>query len=99
MVLHSPFVFPQRSKHALPRTPPSVGRFKPMKEYDMVQVVAIRDDRFTGDRPEFQRHPQVGDVGTIVMDHGTAFEVECCERGTGITIWLSAMYPEELRPV
>jgi len=57
-----------------------------MKEYDVVRVVVIRDSRFSGQQPEFQRHPQVGDVGAIVMDYGTAFEVECCERGTGVTI-------------
>jgi uncharacterized protein CbrC (UPF0167 family) len=70
-----------------------------MKEYDVVRVVAIRDGRFSGQQPDFRRHPQIGDVGTIVMDHGTAFEVECCERSTGITIWLSAMFPDELQPV
>jgi hypothetical protein len=70
-----------------------------VKEYDVVRVVAIRDDRFSGQEPEFQRHPQVGDMGTIVMDHGTAFEVECCEHGTGFTIWLSTMYPDELQPI
>ncbi|HAB16248.1 MAG TPA: hypothetical protein DCE44_07345 [Verrucomicrobiales bacterium] len=70
----------------------------PMKEYEVVRVVAIRDGRFSSQQPEFLRHPQVGDVGTIVMDHGTAFEVECCERGTGVTIWLSAMFPDELQP-
>ncbi|MES2469058.1 MAG: hypothetical protein V4675_17260 [Verrucomicrobiota bacterium] len=70
-----------------------------MKEYDVVRVVAIRDGRFSGQQPEWQRHPQVGDVGTILMDHGTAFEVECSGRGTGVTIWLDAMFPDELGPV
>jgi hypothetical protein len=69
-----------------------------MEEYDVVRVVAIRDGRFSGQQPAFQRHPQVGDVGTIVMDHGSAFEVECCEPGTGITVWLEAMFPDELQP-
>lgn len=70
-----------------------------MKEYDVVRVVAIRDDRFRGQQPHFQRHPQVGDVGTIVMDYGTAFEVECSEGRTGVTIWLNAMFPDELQIV
>jgi hypothetical protein len=72
-----------------------------MKAYDIVRVIRIRDDRFNGQRPNFHRHPQVGDIGTIVMDydHGTAFEVECCEDGSAVTIWLSAMFPDELELV
>lgn len=68
-----------------------------MKQYDVVRVAAIRPDRFAGERPQFERHPQVGDVGTILEVHGDAFEVECSEPGTGITIWLEAMYPDELQ--
>ncbi len=64
----------------------------------MVRVAVIRDDRFAGEPPHFQRHPQVGDVGTILEVYDGAFEVECSEKGTGITIWLEAMFVEELQP-
>jgi hypothetical protein len=70
-----------------------------MKQYDAVRVVAIRGNRFASERPAFQRHPQVGDVGTILEVYGDAFEVECSERETGATIWLEAMYPDELQLV
>jgi hypothetical protein len=68
-----------------------------MKQYDAVKVVALRDDRFAAEPPSYQRHPQVGDVGTILEVYDGAFEVECSEHGTGETIWLTAMYPEELK--
>ena len=68
-----------------------------MKQYDIVRVAAIRGERFAGERPGFRRHPQVGDVGTIVEVYTDAFEVECCERDTGVTIWLEAMFPDELQ--
>jgi hypothetical protein len=45
-----------------------------MKQYDVVRVAAIRADRFAGKQPQFQRHPQVGDVGTILEVYGDAFE-------------------------
>jgi hypothetical protein len=67
-----------------------------MKQYDVVKVAAIR---FAGEQPQFQRHPQLGDVGTILEVYGDAFEVECSERSTGATIWLEAMYPDELQNV
>ncbi|MDB6024418.1 MAG: hypothetical protein JWM68_641 [Verrucomicrobiales bacterium] len=70
-----------------------------MKQYDVVRVTAIRDNRFAGKQSQFQRDPHVGDVGTILEVYGDAFEVECCEIGTGITIWLEAMYPDELQIV
>jgi hypothetical protein len=44
----------------------------------------------------------VGDVGTILEVYETpelAFEVECSDPGSGITIWLEAIYPEELELV
>jgi len=68
-----------------------------MKQYDVVRVAAIRDGRFTRERPQYQRHPQVGDVGTILEVYGDAFEVECSEPSTGVTIWLEAMFPDELQ--
>ena len=70
-----------------------------MKQYDVVRVAAIRGDRFTGERPGFQRHPQVGDVGKILEVYIGAFEVECSEQATGITIGLETMYPDELQTV
>jgi hypothetical protein len=68
-----------------------------MKQYDVVRVAAIRSNRFTSERPGFQRPPQVGDVGTILEVYADAFEVECSERDTGVTIWLEAMFPDELQ--
>ena len=70
-----------------------------MKQYDVVRVTAIRDDRFARARPSFQRHPQVGDLGTILEVYDDAFEVECSERDTGVTIWLEPMFPDELQKV
>ena len=67
-----------------------------MKQYAAVRVTTNLDDRFANGPPAFQRHPQVGDVGTIVEVYGNAFEVECSERDTGVTIWLEAMLPDEL---
>ena len=70
-----------------------------MKQYDVVRVAAIRDDRFASGQPHFQRHPRLGDVGTILEVYGDAFEVECSERDTGVTIWLEPMFPDELQTV
>ena len=70
-----------------------------MKQYDVVKVVALRDSRFASEPPHFKRHPQVGDVGTILEVYDGAFEVECSERETGVTIWLEPMFPEELQSV
>jgi hypothetical protein len=67
-----------------------------MKEHDIVRVVAIRDDRFSGKSPDFQRHPKISDVGTIVADYGIAFEVECCD-AVGRPIWLCTMFADELQ--
>lgn len=68
-----------------------------MKQYDVVRVAAIRGDRFARERPQYQRHPHVGDAGTILEVYDGAFEVECSEPSTGFTIWLEAMYPDELQ--
>lgn len=70
-----------------------------MKQYDIVRVAVIRGNRFDAKRPGFQRHPQTGDVGTILEVYNNAFEVECCEHDTGITIWLEAMFLDELQEV
>src|SRR5688500_12668123 len=53
-----------------------------MKQYDVAKVTAIRDDRFLGKQPQFQRNPQPGDVGTILEVYDGAFEVECSKRST-----------------
>lgn len=70
-----------------------------MKQYDIVQVVALRTGRFAQEAPSFQRHPRIGDIGTIVEVYADAFEIECCEPSTGVTIWLESMFPEELQPI
>ncbi len=69
-----------------------------MKCYDIVQDAIIRANRFDAARVWYQRHPAIGDQGTIVeeyWDPAHAFEVECSD-GQGITIWLETMYPDEL---
>ena len=66
-----------------------------MKIYDMVQVTSIRDVRFDCLLVPGERHPLVGDIGTIVMDYGEAFEVECCDQER--TIWLASMFRDELK--
>ena len=70
-----------------------------MKQYDVVRVAAIRGDRFASERPGFQRHPRVGDVGAILEVYDGALEVECSDPQTGFTIWLEAMFPDELEIV
>jgi hypothetical protein len=69
-----------------------------LKPYDQVRVIAIRHDRFVGQPVFFKRHPQIGDVAVVVETHqaGRAFEVECSDPASGETIWLDAMYVDEL---
>jgi hypothetical protein len=70
-----------------------------MKPYDVVQVIALRDDRFSKASADYERNPCIGDVGTIIEVYShpePAFEVEC-SGSNGNTIWLAAMYPEELK--
>jgi len=61
-------------------------------------VTAIRDDRFAGQPVFYDRHPLVGDVAVIVETHqaGYAFEVECSDPENGCTIWLDAMFIDDL---
>jgi hypothetical protein len=66
-----------------------------MKQFDMVKVTAIRDDRFADIEVFDKRAPMVGDVGTILEVYADAYEVECSD-SDGSTIWLAAMYPDEL---
>lgn len=71
-----------------------------MKQFDSVIVVALRHQRTGPLGPMFSRPPAVGDRGAIVEVYSKpepAFEVECCNEA-GETIWLTAMYPEELAP-
>jgi len=69
-----------------------------LKPYDQVRVAAIRGDRFAGQPVIYDRHPQVGDVAVIVEAHqlGYAYEVECSNPQNGKTIWLDAMFVDEL---
>jgi hypothetical protein len=66
-----------------------------MKQFDIVKVAAIRGNRFAGAVIFDKRAPMVGDVGTILEVYADAFEVECSD-SDGSTIWLTAMYPDEL---
>jgi len=69
-----------------------------LKPYDQVRVAAIRDNRFAGQPVFYDRHPCVGDVAVIVETHrpGYAYEVECSNPENGQTIWLDAMFADEL---
>ena len=72
-----------------------------MQQYDVVKIQSFRNDRFSSLQPAYQRNPLIGDIGTIVEIYTTpetGFEVECSDPN-GITIWLEAMYPEELSPI
>lgn len=69
-------------------------------QFDVVRVASIRADRFAEASVANQRPPAVGDKGTILEVYESpepAYEVECCDPSTGVTIWLEAMYPEELK--
>ena len=68
-------------------------------QFDVVRVVCIRGNRFENKKVFYQRHPKVGDIGTVVEVYANptpAYEVECSDPSTGITIWLEAMYAEEI---
>jgi len=69
-----------------------------MKQFDVVKVIAIRGSRFADDEGFDKRAPRVGDVGTILEVYADAYEVECSD-SDGSTIWLTAMYPDELGSV
>jgi Domain of unknown function (DUF4926) len=66
-----------------------------MKQFDVVKVTVIRGDRFTDEEVFYKRAPMVGDVGAILEVYPDAYEVECSD-SDGSTIWLGAMYPDEL---
>jgi len=67
-----------------------------MKQYDVIKLTAIRNDRFKGCAAHWQRAPAIGDIGTILEIYPDAFEVECSDSTNGSTIWLAALYPDEM---
>lgn len=69
-----------------------------MKQFDVVKAIAVRDNRFASDEGFDKRAPLVGDVGTILEVYADAYEVECSDLD-GSTIWLAAMFPDELSSV
>ena len=70
-----------------------------MKQFDVIKVTSLRNDRFKETGPDWQRAPAIGDVGTILEVYADAFEVECSDSSNGNTIWLAAMYPDEITNV
>ena len=68
-----------------------------MKQFDVVKVTAIRDNRFAAEKGCDKRAPVIGEVGTILEVYADAYEVEC-SHSDGSTIWLIAMYPDEIEP-
>lgn len=70
-----------------------------MKQFDVIRVVSIRDDRFTETERDWQRAPAVGDLRTILEVYADIFEVECSDSSNGSTLWLAAMYPDEISRV
>ena len=71
----------------------------PLQPYAEVRIVAIREDRFAGEKVFYRRLPKPGDIGTIVDTYLTpelAYEVECVDPDSGETVWLDAMYPDEV---
>jgi hypothetical protein len=70
-----------------------------MNQYEVVRVVLLRGNRTFSASVANLRAPEVGDIGTILEVYTqpeVAYEVECSDSGTGRTIWLEAMYPEEI---
>ena len=71
----------------------------PLQPYAEVRVVAIRENRFAGEKVFYRRLPEPGDIGTIVdiyLAPELAYEVECVDPDTAETVWLDAMYPDEI---
>jgi hypothetical protein len=65
----------------------------------VVRVTAIREDRFAGKQAFHSRLPKLGDTGTILEVYASpepAYEVECSDPRSGATLWLEAMYPDEI---
>ncbi len=73
--------------------PPTLAQFQ------VVRVISIRANRFDGQPIYDVRHPQVGDIGVVLEIYKQpelGYEVECSDPITGASIWLNAMYPDEL---
>jgi hypothetical protein len=69
------------------------------RPFNTVRITAIREDRFSGRQVFHERLPRVGDVGVVVEAYESpepAFEVECSDPATGATVWLEALYPDEI---
>jgi hypothetical protein len=70
-----------------------------LRPFTVVRVTAIRADRFAGKQVFYERLPKLGDIGTVLETYESpepAYEVECCDLATGVTVWLEAMYPDEI---
>ena len=68
-------------------------------QHTVVRVSSIRAGRFDGQPIYDVRHPQVGDIGTVLEIYERpelGYEVECSDPKTGASIWLAGMYPDEL---
>jgi hypothetical protein len=73
-----------------------------LRPFTAVRVTAIRADRLSEKQAFCARLPKLGDVGAIVESHELpepAYEVECCDPATGVTLWLEAMYPDEVEEI
>jgi hypothetical protein len=73
-----------------------------LSQYSVVRVSAIREGRFSGPAVHDARHPRLGDIGAVLEIHTTpelAYEVECSDPQTGETLWLNAMFPDELEAI
>jgi len=71
-------------------------------QFDVVRVKAIRRDRFAETAADYERSPQIGDIGAVLEIYSNpelGFEVECSNPENGFTIWLTAMYPDEIELV
>lgn len=80
----------------------STPLLKAPRPYQVVRVIAIRDARFSEALVQFDRHPKVGDIGTVLEIYPTpelGFEVECSNPDTGETVWLEAMHADEIEVV
>lgn len=70
-----------------------------IRQFDVVRVKAIRGDRFAETTPDYERSPQVGDVGAVLEIYSKpepGYEIECSNPESGFTVWLTAMYPDEI---
>ncbi len=80
----------------------SLAGDKMIRQFDMVRVKAIRDTRFVGTSAHYERVPQIGDVGAVLelySEPELGYEIECSNPANGFTIWLEAMYPDEIERV